>query len=333
MCLILFDAHMVDRMVRAMELSPQDVVLLHFWGEDKDLDVLRAFAGAVVAAGAAPLTLQQSRGANAALFARMQGEVFSEQYFDFLAPVNVVIDVFMHEPVAPGPDMLETAMPLYRAYMRGLFGRLMKAEKFVQVRLPTPENAAESGLSPEDFVSRMNQAYDIDYDALKAACAKAVCNMEGKDTATLRTKGCALHLSLSGRSWHVDAGTGDLPCGEVYIAPVEAETNGHVHFESLRLPEGTFEDVVLTVEKGVVTATSNEALTAFLDGLPEGGKVVCELGIGMNPGVKELVGYPVLDEKMIGTFHLGLGMNLPFGGTNESASHLDLVGFGMLTVD
>ena len=46
----------------------------------------------------------------------------------------------------------------------------------------------------------------------------------------------------------------------------------------------------------------------------------------MNPKVTDLCGYPVLDEKMAGSFHIALGANTMFGGQNEAPMHIDLVG-------
>lgn len=322
---------MIEKIVNAIGIAPQSVVLLNFWGEDEDRHVLHAFEEAVVAAGAAPLVMQHSRKGYAALFARMTSEVFTERYFEYLAPADVAMDIFMAPPSLAGADIPEAAVPLYRAYLRGMFQRLMKMEKFVQIRMPTAANAQGTGLSGEDFVARMTRAYDIDYEQLRADCAQRIAQTEGRVQAVVHTEGCELVLSLASRSWHMDAGDGDFPCGEVYIAPVEACTNGTVRFETLHLPEGTYHHVVLTIEKGQVVACSDAKLDEYLKSLPEGGRMVGELGLGMNPNVTETVGYPVLDEKMAGTFHLGLGMNLPFGGTNESESHIDLVGKGSVT--
>ena len=66
----------------------------------------------------------------------------------------------------------------------------------------------------------------------------------------------------------------------------------------------------------------------FLSQLSPENSVVCELGFGMNPNVKDLCGYTVLDEKMAGTFHIALGANHMFGGENKASLHLDLVGVG-----
>ena len=66
--------------------------------------------------------------------------------------------------------------------------------------------------------------------------------------------------------------------------------------------------------------------------MPRENRTVCELGLGMNPNVTELCGYPLLDEKMAGTFHIAVGANTMFGGENQANDHVDFVGQGSVEV-
>lgn len=52
----------------------------------------------------------------------------------------------------------------------------------------------------------------------------------------------------------------------------------------------------------------------------------------MNPHVTDLCGYPLLDEKMAGTFHIAVGENTMFGGENKASDHIDFVGCGKVEV-
>ena len=61
-------------------------------------------------------------------------------------------------------------MELYRRYISQLFEKLVTCRRFAQIRIPTEANAAESGLDPQDYIRRMDRAYDVDYDAVRAAC-------------------------------------------------------------------------------------------------------------------------------------------------------------------
>ena len=65
---------------------------------------------------------------------------------------------------------------------------------------------------------------------------------------------------------------------------------------------------------------------------PGENRIVCELGLGMNPNVTDLCGYTLLDEKMAGTFHIAVGANTMFGGENRATDHGDFVGRGEVEV-
>lgn len=71
---------------------------------------------------------------------------------------------------------------------------------------------------------------------------------------------------------------------------------------------------------------------AHFAGLPRENRIVCELGPGMNPNVTDLCGYTLLDEKMVGTFHIAVGANTMFGGENRATDHGDFVGRGEVEV-
>lgn len=323
----------IDRLVRASGVRAGELVLIHFWGENEEKHLADAFSAAVAACGASPVLVQQSRTANRAIFRAADEQAFDARYFDLFSRFDAVLDIFAYQPVVPGAPLEEAAMERYRRYMRALFGKLMSCRRFTQLRLPTAANAEESGLAAPEFIARMEKAYDIDYDALSTACAREAERWRGAERVVLRTgENCALTLTLRGRAWHIDAGDGDLPCGEVYIAPVERETNGSVFYEQLFLGGARFQNVTLFIERGEVVGSSNAAVVAHFAALGAPERTVCELGIGLNPNITDLCGYTVLDEKMHGTFHIAVGANDMFGGENHASDHVDLVGRGKIEV-
>lgn len=83
---------------------------------------------------------------------------------------------------------------------------------------------------------------------------------------------------------------------------------------------------------GQVCGSNQPEITAFFEKQPQENRVVCELGFGMNPNVRDLCGYNVLDEKMCDTFHIAVGANHMFGGTNEASDHIDFVGRGTIVI-
>ena len=327
------DFETVKKLVKASGVSEGELILIHFWGEDADKEIANSFAAAVAAAGASPVVLQQARSINRDLFTTAKAGCFDEKYFALFSHFDAVLDVFAYQPVILGYGLEEEQMNLYRGYIGQLFGKLMECKRFTQIRIPTEANAAESGLDPEDYIRRMNSAYDIDYDSLAEACRQEAANLADAEKVAVTTgEDCVLSLELTNRKWLTDTGDGDLPCGEIYIAPVENRTNGKVFFEELWLDGVKYPDVMLEIAEGEIIRCSNEALSKEFEDMPKENRTVCELGLGMNPNVRDLCGYTLLDEKMAGTFHIAIGMNTMFGGTNEASDHIDFVGRGKVEV-
>ena len=325
------DRKIISKIVKASGISAGEMVLIHFWGEDADKEIANSFMAAVAEMGATPVLLQQSRSVNRDIFLAAKESCFSEQYFDLFTKFDAVLDVFAYRPVILGYEIDKDKFELYRKYMAQLFSKLMNCKRFTQIRIPTAANAEESGLDPQDYIQRMERAYDVNYTAIYEACRQAKSRFEGVGKVLLRTGGdCELSFELTDRVWHIDAGDGDLPCGEIYIAPVEDKTQGTVYFETFYLDGAKYEHVRLHIKDGRISNSNQPEITAFFEKQPQENRVVCELGFGMNPNVTDLCGYTVLDEKMCGTFHIAVGANNMFGGTNAASDHIDFVGHGTI---
>jgi len=66
-------------------------------------------------------------------------------------------------------------------------------------------------------------------------------------------------------------------------------------------------------------------LQEIVDQAGPSGRVLAELGIGLNHAIKAR-GHVMLDEKAGGTAHVAIGNNLGhYGGTNESTIHVDCI--------
>lgn len=323
----------VSKIVKASGVSSGELVLVHFWGEDADKEIANSFVASVAALGATPLLLQQSRSINQEIFSSAKESCFDDRYFDLFSKFDAVLDVFAYRPIVLGYQIENEQMALYRKYISQVFYKLMKCRRFTQIRVPTEANAAESNLDPQDYVQRMNKAYDIDYEAVHIACKRETERFAGvKQVAVHTGADCMLYLDLTGRVWHIDAGDGDLPCGEIYIAPVENKTNGNVFFKAFYLDDVKYSNVTLQILNGEISGSSHTEIAKHFAELPKENRIVCELGLGMNPNVTDLCGYTVLDEKMAGTFHIAVGANNMFGGENEASDHIDFVGCGKIEV-
>ena len=324
----------IDDIVMRSEVQEGEVILVQYWGEMDHQNIANQFMEAVIKRGASPIFLWQSRERNHQLFLKMQKEVFGEEYFKLFEGVDAVLDIFAYQPVILGKDLPDQQMNYYKNYMKHLFQTLMTKKRFAQIRIPTAANAEESGLAEDEFIERMEAAYGISYDQMAIEMERDKFLFDQADQIAIHTANhCTLHFDTRGREFILDCGDGDWPCGEIYLPPVEDQTEGEVYFEKLYVEEvGIYEKVRLTIQKGIITDCSNAKMKQWLDGLLVQDRVVCELGFGYNPNVKSLCGYTVLDEKMKGTFHFAIGDNQMFGGKNQGTIHVDFVGEGTIEI-
>jgi len=162
--------------------------------------------------------------------------------------------------------------------------------------------------------------------------------LRGSDTVHITTKlGTDIHFSIKNREPGIfngvtaRAGVCASASFEVYIPPVETETNGRVILDGSMGYIGLVEKPLeLGFEKGYLTyidqTPDGQRLRAFLEdfGDPE---MYCaaELGIGLNQLSRCRGASYIEDESAYGTFHIGFGRNLALGGDHNAAGHFDIV--------
>jgi len=178
---------------------------------------------------------------------------------------------------------------------------------------------------------------DVDYEGMAVAAHDLMRRFDGAVRARLTApSGTDLVLGIAGRTFAtdtviVDGGWGNLPCGEIWCAPLEESGEG------VLVCDGSIGDlgavpspVTLTVSRGKVLAIGcddpayRERVIAALS-LDEGASVVGELGIGLNPGAR-VTGNLLEDEKAYRTAHVAFGNNDDMGGgRNKSRTHRDFL--------
>jgi len=150
-----------------------------------------------------------------------------------------------------------------------------------------------------------------------------------QDVRITTPMGTDLCLQIGGRPIHQDHD--GLPRGEVYVAPLEGSAEGVAVIDRAFIRGQPVEQLKLTFERGQVVhidapkAESVRLLEELLAASSGDKDRIAELGFGLNPGVTELTGDILLDEKLNGSVHIAIGMNDSFGGQNRSNLHLDLV--------
>ena len=154
---------------------------------------------------------------------------------------------------------------------------------------------------------------------------------KGKTVEVSTPSGTNLTMSIEGRTPQRDTGLyhnrgewGNLPAGEVCLAPVEGTTQGTLVIDSM----GAIvkQPVQISVEEGWARDFKGQDATRLMEMLKsvdENAFNIGELGIGTNPKAR-VTGAVLEDEKVLGTVHIALGDNTSYvGGHTKSGIHLD----------
>jgi aminopeptidase len=247
----------------------------------------------------------------------------------WLKDIDAIIEVRDHGGHIPGVEIARR-----RAMAAEWIALIDEADRIgcrrFTVIYPTQALADAYGLPLEVLQQRYWQAVNIDDSALDTVQGQITDQLTGADQVRIMTPlGSDLHLRIKGRPVYQDRE--GLPRGEVYVAPLEDSAEGVAVIDRAFIRGTPVEKLRLTFSQGKVTHIDapQAAWVSLLEELlavSSGDKDrIAELGIGLNPGVRELTGDMRLDEKLHGSAHIAIGMNERFGGRNRSNLHLDMI--------
>jgi len=202
-----------------------------------------------------------------------------------------------------------------------------------------------ASIMTKDFYS-ITSALNINYAKLRRECTKLKRAFDWGREVNITTKaGTDLYLNITGSKsisndgkYDLPGKGGNIPTGEVYIAPKINSAEGKVVIDcSSRNRDGTSKidkPIIMTIKKGMATRIEGGHAANLLKKTvrwaerkaknPSMTRQIGELGIGMNPKAN-LTGAMVVDEKVLGTAHIALGNNYWFGGDVFTIIHLDQV--------
>lgn len=181
----------------------------------------------------------------------------------------------------------------------------------------------------------MKRTLSADYNKIAQRSQKLMKILSDKKEARVKTPaGTDITLSLEGRTWNTDTGLyhqpgsyGNLPAGEVFIAPLEGTANGIIMVDGAMAGVGVIKKPIkLVVRNGYATEitgdNSAKDLEKTIEPFGKPGRNIAELGIGTNDKAK-IIGMVLEDEKVLGTVHMAIGDNKSMGGEVSVQSHLD----------
>lgn len=209
-------------------------------------------------------------------------------------------------------------------------GRAQKAGTRGCFNAPAATSAWTEGAMTADYVEIRKVAERL-ADRLRAGTWVRVTSPAGTDITVSRG-------GREPRGWYtaIVREPGEIsafPGGEVSFPPLEGTSNGVIVFERVVTDLGGIaEPIRITVRDGEAVGIEGgedaERLHRLVEGVP-GGTNIGELGIGLNPAAR--ISDDITEsKKRAGTAHFALGDNAGgYGGTVESAIHLDGMLFGV----
>ncbi|MEZ4387457.1 MAG: aminopeptidase [Candidatus Krumholzibacteriia bacterium] len=227
----------------------------------------------------------------------------------------------------PGPTVVVNAIPGHTAETPFRIAWLNLVERQGSIRM-----GHAPGIS-EDMMT--GGSLDVDYRRMQLRERLMLDLLEGAETVRLRSNlGTDLTVDVHERPFISDLKASpacciNLPCGEIYCAPVEGSAEGVLMVDGPIGHEGVPPmPVRIEIKAGkVLDVVCADAL--WQDRISRnfrhdaGAAMVCELGMGLNPGAR-LVGRMLEDEKALRTAHVAFGDNQGFpGGSLHSGMHVD----------
>lgn len=164
---------------------------------------------------------------------------------------------------------------------------------------------------------------------------KLTARLQGVELVRVTSElGTDITLPISGRKILPSTGvlknkgeSGNLPSGEVYMAPIEEQSNGTIVFDGSVAGIGVLEKpITVTIKNGIAVkfkgGTQANLFEKMLAGVGGDAFAIAELGIGTNH--KAIISGIILeDEKVLGTVHIAFGNNKSMGGKIDVPIHID----------
>ncbi len=182
--------------------------------------------------------------------------------------------------------------------------------------------------------SSVLNALDIDYRKIVKVNNRLIKMIsKGNKMRVTTKKGTDLTMDIRGRRCFDDNGLlnkkgsfGNLPAGEVAVAPLERKTEGIYVVDASQAGLGKLKKPIqFHIRKGYAKRiVGDKRKTTKLKKLLKNKEYrgVAEFGIGTNPKAR-VTGIILEDEKALKTVHIAIGNNVSFGGRLSVPVHLD----------
>lgn len=208
-----------------------------------------------------------------------------------------------------------------------------KSLSHTSARREASKQGARIASMPGITEDMLNRCVDIDYNALgqtneqlrNAILNSSTIHITAKNGTDITTAVTITHGIRPGQ-FHKPGDFGNLPSGEVDSGVLLEKTNGTLVVDCSMAGIGKLNSpLTITIKNGfAIDITGEKAieLKELLDSVGPDAYKIAELGIGTNPQAI-ITGKILEDEKVKGTFHMALGNDVSYDGTNDIPLHLD----------
>ncbi|HLC62490.1 MAG TPA: aminopeptidase [Candidatus Nanoarchaeia archaeon] len=210
-----------------------------------------------------------------------------------------------------------------------------KSLSHTRARNAASKTGARIASMPGITEDMMNRALNVDFYKIRELNNKLISKLKNRNKIKIITKkGTNIEFNLKERKWKPDDGIytkrgdfGNLPAGEIFIAPLEGKTSGKLVCDASVGGIGKVDKNIEIIVKGgfIESVRGGNVANQFKKLLKNKlYRNVAELGIGTNPKAK-ITGEVLEDEKVMGTCHIAFGNNRHFGGNVDVPFHVDFV--------
>jgi aminopeptidase len=300
--------------------------------EDFGQDLAREIVKEVAVRGGTTVVVERSPETDRALLDAVPDEYvdnFPDHYFEMIKKTDVYIKIQSTANTRALGNVSSDKFVKYQLMQKPMKDVILK-RRWCGTLIPTSALAQEAGMSFSEYEDFVYGAIIRDWDREAELMYRIKDIVDETKEVTIEGEETDLTMSIEGRVAVASVGKHNMPSGEVFTAPVDDSTEGHIYFDIPLVYSGSLmEDVRLTFEKGVVVDSSasrnDDVLTKLLD-TDEGSRRLGELGIGTNRGITTFTHNILFDEKIGDTIHLAVGNAYKdCKGVNESAIHMDIV--------